>query len=111
MIRVGVAGWDYADWNGIVYPAGAGRGFDRLAWVARLVDVVEINSTFYRPAAPRVAESWLRRTESLREFTFTAKAHRSCTHETTVQPEEAIADTLAGLRPLREAGKLEALLL
>ena len=57
---MGVAGWDYEDWNGVVYPAGAGRWMDRLAWISRFVDMVEINSTFYRPARPQVAESWER---------------------------------------------------
>ena len=51
-IRVGVAGWDYPDWNGTVYPAGPGRGFDRLAFIARFVDAIEINSSFYRPLDP-----------------------------------------------------------
>jgi uncharacterized protein YecE (DUF72 family) len=109
-IRVGVAGWDYPDWNGIVYPGGAGRGFDRLAYVARYVDVVEINSTFYRPATARVAESWVRRTEDRPGFAFSAKAHRSCTHAPDADPTAASAETLEGLRPLREAGKLRALL-
>ena len=111
MIRVGVAGWDYPDWDGIVYPARAGRGFDKLAHIARYVDVVEINSSFYRPVAPHVAASWVRRTESLTGFTFTAKAHRSCTHEPQADLDQAVAATLNGLRPLREAGRLEALLL
>jgi uncharacterized protein YecE (DUF72 family) len=111
MIHVGVAGWDYPDWNGIVYPAGAGRGFDRLANLARYVDVIEINSTFYRPVAPRVAESWIRRTADRPGFVFAAKAHRSCSHQPDADPEEAAAQTLAGLRPLRDAGKLAALLL
>ena len=81
MIRVGVAGWDYPDWVGPVYPESTPRGFDRLAYLARFVGVIEINSTFYRPADPRTAENWLRRTEERKGFTFTAKAHRSWTHE------------------------------
>lgn len=110
-IRVGVAGWDYPDWSGIVYPAGAARGFDRLAYLARFVDLVEINNTFYRPVAPRVAESWVRRTADRPAFAFAAKTHRSCTHQPEIEPHRAVAETLAGLRPLREAGKLVALLL
>lgn len=109
-IRIGVAGWDYPDWNGVVYPPAAVRGFDRLAHVSRFVDVVEINSTFYRPAAPRAAASWVRRTAERRGFTFTAKAHRSLTHDAEV-PGQALRATLEGLRPLREADRLGALLL
>jgi uncharacterized protein YecE (DUF72 family) len=111
MIGVGVAGWDYADWNGIVYPPGARRGFDRLAHVARFVDLIEINSTFYRPVPARVAESWLRRTADQAGFFFSAKAHRSCTHQPDADARAAVEPTLGGLRPLRDAGKLGALLL
>jgi uncharacterized protein YecE (DUF72 family) len=107
-IRVGVAGWEYPDWNGIVYPAGDGAATDRLAWIARFVDVVEINSTFYRPVAARTAESWVRRTGYLPDFTFTAKVHRSWTHQ---RDEPLIRETLVGLEPLREAGRLSGLLL
>ena len=107
-IRVGVAGWDYPDWNGIVYPAGEAAATDRLAWITRFVDVVEINSTFYRPASPRTAESWVRRTGNRPDFTFTAKAHRSWTHQ---REGHLVRETLDGLAPLKEAGRLAAVLL
>jgi hypothetical protein len=35
-IRVGVAGWDYKDWHGVLYPPGLGRG-GRLGFLARFV--------------------------------------------------------------------------
>jgi uncharacterized protein YecE (DUF72 family) len=109
-VRIGVAGWDYPDWEGVVYPEGPLRGFDRLAFLARFVDVIEINSSFYRPADPRIAASWVRRTANVPGFRFTAKAHRSLTHESGGDLEEALSSALAGLAPLREAGKLGALL-
>jgi uncharacterized protein YecE (DUF72 family) len=111
MIAVGVAGWDYADWSGIVYPRGASRGFDRLAFVARFLDVVEINATFYRPVSPSVAASWIRRVAKRPGFRFTAKAHRSLTHDPFEPDRTSAAATLAGLAPLREAGMLGALLI
>jgi len=37
-IRVGTAGWSYGDWKGPVYPAPRPRGFDELAYLARLVE-------------------------------------------------------------------------
>lgn len=110
MTSVGVAGWDYPDWSGIVYPRGAARGFDRLAWVARFLDVVEINSTFYRPANPRFAASWIRRVAKHPGFRFTAKSHRTWTHDPWEPPPGIVAATLAGLAPLRDAGLLGALL-
>jgi uncharacterized protein YecE (DUF72 family) len=111
MIHLGVAGWDYPDWNGVVYPTGAERRFDRLEYISRYVDVVEINSSFYRPIPPRVAESWVRRTISTRGFRFTAKSHRSWTHEPEVSLRESVGVTLEGLAPLRTAGILGALLI
>jgi uncharacterized protein YecE (DUF72 family) len=110
-MRIGVAGWDYADWVGAVYPSGAGRGLDRLAYVSRFVDVLEINSTFYRPVASRTAEAWVRRTAARGEgFRFSAKAHRSWSHDPRPPGASDLDATLDGLRPLREAGRLCALL-
>jgi len=107
---VGVAGWDYPDWAGVVYPASAGRGFDRLSWLARFVDVVEINSTFYRPASPKTAASWAKRGAKRPGFRFTAKAHRSWTHEPWDDAAAVVRPTFEGLAPLRSAGLLGALL-
>ncbi len=109
-IRVGLAGWDYADWSGIVYPRDAPRGFDKLRWIARFVDLIEINSTFYRPARPAVAESWVRRTSEYEGFRFTAKPHRSWTHEIDPDLPAAVERSLAGLEPLRAAQRLGTLL-
>jgi uncharacterized protein YecE (DUF72 family) len=110
MIRVGVAGWDYPDWSGVVYPRGEKGGFDRLEFISRYVDVVEVNSSFYRPVAPRVAESWVRRTSGKAGFLFTAKSHRSWTHDAGADPGDSTRLTLEGLDPLLRAGKLGALL-
>ena len=82
MIRIGVAGWDYPDWNGVVYPARAGSRFDKLAHVARFVDVVEINSTFYRPAAPSTSVAWVRRTERFDRFRFRQQTEQIEMHTT-----------------------------
>jgi uncharacterized protein YecE (DUF72 family) len=112
MMRIGVAGWEYADWVGTVYPAAAARRLDRLVFLSRYVDVIEINSTFYRPAAPRTAESWLRRTQPRgAAFTFTAKAHRCWTHQDESDLGADGSTGLEGLRVLRDGGKLAAMLL
>lgn len=109
-IRVGLAGWDYPDWDGIVYPRRRGRGFDKLAWIARYVDAIEVNSTFYRPVRAVVAETWVRRTETLPDFRFSAKSHRSWTHEIEADVRPAVTATLDGLRPIHEANRLGAVL-
>jgi len=105
-VRVGIAGWSYADWEGFVYPPGVG---DKLRYVAPYVDVIEINSTFYRNPSPRTAASWVRRTADLPHLVFTAKLNRQVTHDRRLTP--ALADeTHRALAPLAEAGRLSHLL-
>ena len=80
-IRVGLAGWDYPDWRGIVYPKKKTKSFDELGYLARYFDTVEINSTFYRPADPKAAAGWVKRVEHNPAFKFTAKLWKRFTHE------------------------------
>jgi uncharacterized protein YecE (DUF72 family) len=110
-IRIGPAGWSYADWRGRVYPEGAGSKFDTLALVAKYFDTAEINSSFYRPPSPVTARSWLKRIEHNPNFVFTAKLHQAFTHErgkATKEDEKAFRE---GIDPLAEAGKLGAVLM
>lgn len=111
MIRIGPAGWSYKDWEGVVYPQKPGKAFDPLAYLARFFNTIEINSSFYRSPAPSTAESWARRVEQRKDFTFTAKLHRVFTHErgkATKKDEKEVRD---GMAPLVKAGKLGAVLL
>lgn len=112
MIRFGIAGWDYRDWWGPVYPATRPKGFDPLAYLTRYFDTIEINSTFYRPPAPKSATSWARRVEHNDRFAFTAKLWRRFTHERdeawTRDEVDAVRD---GFAPLHDAGKLGCVLI
>jgi uncharacterized protein YecE (DUF72 family) len=110
-IRIGPAGWSYDDWKGRVYPASPGRGFDQLAYLASYFDTIEINSSFYRPPAPNMTRSWVRRTESNPNFKFTAKLYQKFTHDrgqATADDERAYK---TGIEPLMAAGKLGAVLI
>ncbi|MGH7127612.1 MAG: DUF72 domain-containing protein, partial [Planctomycetaceae bacterium] len=110
-LRVGVAGWDYKDWRGIVYPHPRPRGFDPVRYLAGYIDCIEINSTFYRPPRPAVAEGWAERVADCRGFRFTAKLWRRFTHERETSWKKAESKAVrAGLTPLLEAGRLSALL-
>ena len=60
-VYVGIAGWSYPDWEGIVYPKPKPRGFDPLGFVASYLDAIEINNTFYRIPLKKNAETWVRR--------------------------------------------------
>lgn len=107
-VRVGTAGWMYKDWEGIVYPT-ARRGFDRLAFMASLFDVNEVNSTFYRiPPAP-MARDWARRVAHNPRFLFTAKLYRGFTHDrnATAAEQKGVRDAMDALA---SAGRLGAVL-
>jgi uncharacterized protein YecE (DUF72 family) len=113
-LRVGPAGWNYKDWEGIVYPSGAGRSFDPLAFLAEYFDTIEINSSFYSPPRPGDAASWARRVRNNPRFKFTAKAWQRLSH----QPRDGTVSTVVAdcnevrrsLAPINEAGVLGVLL-
>ena len=105
-IYIGVAGWSYPDWEGIVY---TGPKMDQLAYVSGFVDCIEINNTFYRPPVERNAKSWLDRTADRPAFFFTAKLHQSFTHEGKID-EVIVKQFHQGFAPMLEAGKLKHLL-
>lgn len=110
-IRIGPAGWSYDDWRGIVYPVGAGRRFDPLEYLARFFDVVEINTSFYRPPPPAWTRSWVRRVEDHPRFRFTAKLWRGFTHDREEAPATADVDAFRqGIDPLAEEDRLLAVL-
>ncbi len=119
MIRVGVAGWDYPDWEGIVYPSPLPRGFDRLSLLADYFDAVEINVTFYRQPDAEACRSWVSRVSSRSSFRFTAKLYRALTHAVKAPAGGAgkEIDTRceaerfrAGIDPIASAGLLGAVL-
>ena len=109
-IRVGPAGWSYADWEGTVYPKH-GSKFDHLAYLSSFFDTIEINSPFYRIPPVSHAKSWVRRVEHNPDFRFTTKVFRGFTHETS----ELVPDDVRAFRnyldPLVDAGRLGAILL
>lgn len=105
-VLVGIAGWSYPDWKGVVYPAGCK---DTLQFCARYVDLIEINSTFYRPPQVAHTTSWAKRIEGTHTL-FTAKVPRTFTHDLDFDPA-VVAETREGFTPLRDAGLLRALLL
>ena len=105
-IHIGIAGWSYADWNGIVY---TGSVSDKLEYVSGFVDVIEINNTFYRPPPEKNSASWLQRTSANPEFFFTAKLCREFTHDGKIDPA-TVKQFHTGFRPLLDEGKLKQLL-
>lgn len=106
-VYIGIAGWSYPDWKGIVY---TNSKVDQLTYVSKFVDCLEINSTFYRPPFEKTTKSWLEKTSKRPDFFFTAKLHRSFTHEGKVDAE-IVKYFHKGFEPFLEAGKLKHLLI
>ena len=110
MIRVGTAGWNYKDWEGIVYPKPRPRGFDELAYLARYFDATEINSSYYGAPRPTAAKKWVESVAQNQCFQFTAKLFHSFTHERKPAANDE-KEFKEGIAPIAEAGRLGALLL
>lgn len=111
MIRIGPAGWSYEDWKGTVYPEPRSKKFDELAYLARYFDTIEINSTFYRPAARKTAERWAERVTANSNFRFTHKLWNRFTHERASRWNAAdISEARAAIDTLAESDRLGAVL-
>jgi len=109
-IRVGPAGWSYADWSGYVYPAPRSKGFHEAAYLSEFFDTIEINTSFYQPLRPDHAALWVERVSANPAFLFTAKLWQKFTHDPSATPEDERA-VRAGFDVLRQAEKLGAVLL
>jgi uncharacterized protein YecE (DUF72 family) len=117
-IYIGTSGWSYpkgeGTWKGTFYPPGK---LDELEFYSQYFNTVEVNSSFYRPPDPGLAQSWARRVPA--GFLFAVKLRQKFTHPRMFREatgEEAIiaaADVdqfRRSLEALAGAGKLGALL-
>jgi uncharacterized protein YecE (DUF72 family) len=111
VFRVGTSGWSYppssgpGSWTGLFYPLSR---TDELKFYSKYFNAVEINSTFYRPCAPKTAESWAKRTPA--DFEFTVKAWQQFTHKKGEWTREEIEEFKQGILPLVDANKLGCIL-
>lgn len=114
MIRVGSAGWSYADWEGVVYPPHAPAGFHPLRLLSRYVECVEVNSTFYAIPSPAIVEGWVRALFGAPQFAVTVKLHRDFTHRARADSHEELEKQAKAfqdaIEPLRRSRRLHALL-
>ena len=108
---IGTAGWSYEDWEGIVYPEKKGRGFHPLVFLAQYIDIIEINSTFYRPATIYLSLSWVKKIEQYPDFLFSVKLHQIFTHHRKDFTQKDVDDFKIGIEPLRARNRLACLLL
>jgi len=111
VIRVGPAGWSYADWEGRVYPTSKPEGFHPLAFLARFFDCVEINSSFYAMPRPEHAAHWVQLVAAHPDFRFLVKLNREFTHGSVQDAWVGLAEEYRrGIDPLLRSRKLGAIL-
>ncbi len=115
VVRVGPAGWSYADWAGYVYPSRRARGFHEATYLAEFFDTIEINTSFYQPLRPDHAAQWIDRVAANPWFVFTAKLWQRFTHDIrSIKSSSAAAEereVRSGFDVLRTAQRLGAVLL
>lgn len=125
-LRIGTCGYSYAGsspkgWHGVFYPKTKGKKFDEIAYYCSFFDAVEINTTFYRPPAPEMAEAWAKRTPT--DFEFAVKVWQKFTHPMKLGEEaggkggnwgapgeEDVELFKESIKPLADSGKLGILL-
>lgn len=107
---IGTAGWSYKDWEGIVYPEKKAKGFHPLIFLAKYINIVEINSTFYRPPAIYMSLSWIKKVEGEPHFLFSVKLHQVFTHQRKDFTQKDVDDFKLGIEPLRAKNRLAAIL-
>ncbi len=126
----GVAGWSYPDWRDTVYrlPSVGPRQLplfdlpepevavrreryakDPLAFLSGYLDMVEVNSSFYRTPSRKTVEQWGRKVQEREGFFFTAKLHQLFTHQFS-RDRQAAAQFCHAFEPLAEDGRLHGIL-
>lgn len=97
---LGTTSWTNEDWEGLIYPPG-GAAQDYLEHYARVFQMVEVDTTWYRIPTRSMVEGWLRRTPE--HFRFAAKVPRVISHEKKlVDCLGEMEAFLGAIRPLGE---------
>jgi uncharacterized protein YecE (DUF72 family) len=107
-ILIGTSGFSYPEWIGPFYPPGTAREAFLPLYAAEF-PFVELNYSYYRQPEARALERMVRRAPE--GFLFSIKGHQSLTHDPGPDPGHDLAVFLEGIRPLREASRLAAVLL
>lgn len=108
---IGTAGWSYADWEGVVYPQKKVRGFHALIFLAQYINIIEINSTFYRPPLIQISLSWIKKVENYPDFLFAVKLHQVFTHKRKGFTQKDVDNFKLGIEPLRAKERLASILI
>ncbi len=122
-LYIGTAGFSYPDWRGIVYPKDVKKRYGHeLRYLARYLDLCEINTSFYGPLKPKDAKAWCDHVSDVNpDFLFTAKLTNVFTHakeakttsssvETIKYTQKDVDEAKAGFEPMMDTGRLGAVL-
>jgi uncharacterized protein YecE (DUF72 family) len=77
-LRIGVSGWNYPEWRGVVYPAGLVQRRE-LDWLGERLSSIEINGTFYSLQSPSSFRKWVAETPD--DLVFALKGSKFITHQ------------------------------
>ncbi|MBI3328799.1 MAG: DUF72 domain-containing protein [Nitrospinae bacterium] len=102
MLKVGPAGWSYADWEGTVYPTRKLQVFDPLQYLSEYFDTLEINSTFYRMPHAATAEGWVKKVAA----NFLLRVHRTVERELGIAISAGTDEGFGGSHAHRHRGGL-----
>jgi uncharacterized protein YecE (DUF72 family) len=108
-IRIGTSGYDYPEWEGVLYLEGIGRR-EYIGSYSQAFGSVELNFSYNgMPKAENVLELLAR---TRKPIDFSIKANQALTHK--VDPatwHDSVAEFSKGIAPLQEAGRLCVVLL
>ncbi len=107
-LYAGTSGWAYPSWKPGFYPDGTGPS-KFLAFYASKLSSVEVNYTFRTLPTPKQLVTWLAATPLFFRFSF--KAPQRITHFARLRDcDTLVAEFLAAIQPVHDAGKLGLLL-
>lgn len=77
-LRIGVSGWNYPEWRGVVYQEGLVQRRE-LEFVGERLNSIEINGTFYSLQSPNSFRKWA--AETPESLIFALKGSKFITHQ------------------------------
>jgi len=107
-LYIGTSGYSYADWRGVFYPPELDKK-SFLSFYAERFSFVELNFSYYRQPNSNMISKIIEKTPE--GFLFSIKGHRSITHDRNREWKKEVDEFAAGIRPLREEGRLAGVLL
>lgn len=108
-LYIGTSGWSYPTWKPVFFPEKLPQKMFLEFYSAQL-NTVELNVTFRRFATASSLQGWIAGTNP--DFRFAVKAHQLITHIKRLKDAaDPMRSFLQNMEPMRQAGKLGAILL